>query len=150
MTPERIAAASTGKLTPPEIVEELNRVFAEEVEAAIRYLHLLGAVRGLDRLLVQPVLQQAFEETLQHAQLIAQRLRMLGAVPELHVALDLPPDPLTGRQAIETALTFEEAALGAYEDMLCRVEGDVGLEEFVRGQISVESQHVAELKELLD
>ena len=47
------------------------------------------------------------------------------------------------------ALTFEEAALEAYQDTLRRVEGDIPLEEFIRSQIVVESEHVAELKQLL-
>ncbi len=137
-------------LTNSDLVDELNVVFAEETEAAIRYLHLLTAVRGMDRLIVEPVLRQAFEETIQHAQMIGQKLRTLGAVPKLRITLDCPPEPLTGKQAIEIALTFEEAALEAYGDMLKRVEGDVVLEEFVRAQVAAESQHVAELKELLD
>lgn len=138
------------ELTATEAVHELNRVFAEEVEAALRYLHLLSAVRGMDRLVVQQTLQDAFEETIQHAQVIGQKIRMLGGVPELRVSVDCAPEPLTGREALETALTFEEAALEAYTELLTRVEGDVGLEEFVRSQIAVESQHVAELKELVD
>ena len=137
-------------LTPAELVDELNVVYAEETEAAIRYLHLLSAIRGMDRLSVEPILKQAFDETIQHAQIIGQKIRALGAVPKLHVELDLPPEPLTGRQAVEIALTFEEAALDAYRDMLSRVDGDVVIEEFVRAQIAAESQHVAELKELLD
>lgn len=139
-----------GRLSNSELVNELNRVFAEEVEAALRYLHLLNAVRGMDRLLVQPVLQQAFKETIEHAQIIGQKIRTLGGVPRLSVTLDCPPEALSGRQALEIAVTFEEAALEAYQDMLTRVEGDVGLEEFVRSQVAAEAQHVAELKELLD
>ena len=36
------------------------------------------------------------------------------------------------------------------EDVLRKVAGDVPLEEFIRSQIAVESDHVAEIKELLD
>jgi bacterioferritin len=137
-------------LTSSEVVQELNRLFAEEVEAAIRYLHLICAVRGMDRLVVEPVLRQAFQETIQHAQIIGQKLRTLGVVPELRVSLDCPPEPLSGKQAIEIALTFEDAALEAYQDLLRRVDGDFVLEEFIRSQVAAEAQHVAELKQLLD
>jgi bacterioferritin len=137
-------------LSVDELVNELNRVFAEEVEAANRYLHLISAVRGLDRLLVEPVLRSAYHETVEHATLIGQKIRTLGAVPSLRISVECPATPLTGREALATALTFEEAALEAYQDLLKKVEGDVVIEEFVRNQIAVESQHVAELKELLD
>jgi bacterioferritin (cytochrome b1) len=137
------------RLTTTEIVTELNRVFAEEVEAATRYLHLASAVRGLDRLLVERVLREAFQETTQHAEVIAQKIRALGHVPRLEISVSCPAEPLTAREALRQALTFEDAALECYQDLLRKVEGEVPLEEFVRSQIAVESEHVAQLKELL-
>ncbi len=137
-------------LSNEQIVTELNRVFAEEVEAATRYLHLANAVRGMDRLLVERVLKEGFDETIQHAEVIAQKIRSLGAVPRLDIRVVCPSEPLSGREALAQALTFEQAALECYQDLLRRVEGDVPLEEFVRSQIAVESAHVAQLKELLN
>ena len=132
-----------------EVIADLNRLFAEEVEASLRYLHLLNAVRGIDRLTIEPVLKEGFAETIQHAEVIARKIRSLGHVPRLDINLSCPPDPLTGEEALRQALTVEEAALEAYHDVLSRVEGDVSLEEFVRAQIAIESEHVAELRELL-
>ncbi len=137
------------KLTTTEVVQELNRSFAEEVEAATRYLHLRSAIRGLDRLVVEGLLKQAFEETIQHAEIIAQKIRSLGHVPKLDIAVSCPAEPLSGRAALREALVFEEAALEGYQDLLKKVEGDVPLEEFVRSQIALEYEHVAQLKELL-
>lgn len=137
------------RLTTTEIVAELNRVFAEEVEAATRYLHLASAVRGLDRLLVERILREAFQETIQHAEVIAQKIRALGHVPRLEIRVSCPAEPLSARDALRQALMFEEAALECYQDLLRKVEGDIPLEEFVRSQIAVESEHVAQLKELL-
>lgn len=136
-------------LSRRELIDELNRLFAEEVEAALRYLHLSYAVRGTDRLVVGPVLQQGLRETLAHAEVIARKIRALGAVPALTLELALPPESLDGQEALRTALTFEEAALEAYQDTLRRVEGDIALEEFIRSQIATESEHVAELRQLL-
>lgn len=137
------------KLSLREVVQELNRIFAEEVEAATRYLHLANAVRGLERVTVEPILKQGFQETIQHAEIIARKIRSLGHVPKLEVNVSCPPEPLTARDALRMALTFEEAALECYQDLLGRIGGDVSLEEFVRAQIAVESEHVAQLKELL-
>jgi bacterioferritin len=136
-------------MTTPEIVNELNRVFAEEIEAATRYLHLSAAVRGMDRLLVEKVLKDGVEETIQHAEIIARKIRSLGHVPRLEIRVSCPAEPLTAREALRQALTFEEAALECYQDLLRKVEGDVALEEFVRSQIAAESEHVAQIRELL-
>lgn len=136
-------------LSPDEVVQELNRVFAEEVEAAMRYLHLANAVRGLDRPVVEPILKAGFQETIEHAEIIARKIRAMGSVPRLEVSVSLPGEPISGRDALRTALTFEEAALEAYQDVLRRVDGNIPLEEFIRSQIAAESEHVAELRELL-
>ena len=138
------------KLSTEEIAQELNRVFAEEVEAATRYLHLRNSVRGLDRLVVADVLKNWFQETIEHAEIIAQKIRSLGHVPQLDIAVSCPAQPLSAREALRQALTFEEAALEGYQDLLKKVEGDVPLEEFVRSQVASESEHVAQIKELLD
>lgn len=131
------------------VIGELNRLYAEEVEASIRYLHLCAAVRGLDRLLVERVLKDGITETLEHAEVIAQKIRSLGHVPRLDIKVSCPGTPLSAREALREALTFEEAALEAYQDVLRRVEGDIPLEEFIRSQIATESEHVAQLRELL-
>jgi bacterioferritin (cytochrome b1) len=136
-------------LSKADLVQDLNRLFAEEVEAALRYLHLSHAVRGINHLLVGPLLKRGFQETIEHAEVIAHKIRELGAVPRLDVNLSLQPQALDAKEVLELALTFEEAALEAYQDTLRRVEGDIPLEEFIRSQIVVESEHVAELKQLL-
>ncbi len=140
---------SVSKLSTEEIAQELNRAFAEEVEAATRYLHLRSAVRGLDRVIVDRVLKDAFHETIEHAENIAQKIRSLGHVPKLDIRVNCPNEPLSGREALRQALIFEEEALECYQDLLKKVEGDVPLEEFVRSQIALEYEHVAQLKELL-
>jgi len=137
-------------LSTEEIVQELNRAFAEEVEAATRYLHLRNAVRGLDRLRVVGVLKEAFRETIEHAEILARKIRSLGHVPKLDICVSCPSEPLSGTEALQQALTFEEAALSCYQDLLKKVEGDVPLEEFIRSQIAIESEHVAQIRELLD
>jgi bacterioferritin len=141
---------SVSKLTTAEIVQELNGAFAEEIEAATRYLHLRNAVRGLDRLVVERVLNDAFHQTIQHAEIIAQKIRSLGHVPQIDICVTCTAEPISGREALHQAVLLEEAALSCYQDLLKKVDGDVPLEEFVRTQIATEYEHLAQIKELLD
>ncbi len=133
-----------------EILTRLDELFAEEVEAAIRYLHLAMTVKGLDRLIVRDTLFENMKETIEHAQMIADKILQLGGVPSLQLKLNLAPEKSSGAEAIRTALIFEQAALDAYSELLEHVKGDPRLEEFVRSQVAVESEHVAQLALLLE
>ncbi len=135
-----------------ESLKRLNELFAEEIEAGIRYLHLAGTLKGLDRLLVRDTMLENMNETLEHAQAIAMKIQQLGGTPQLDLKLSIPPERATGQEAIRTALAFEQAALDAYRELLDDIKGDddVVLEEFLRAQVAVESEHVAELYSLLE
>jgi bacterioferritin len=131
-------------------IAELNRIFAEEVEAALRYLHLAVTTKGIDRIRMKPFLMEGFEETVEHAQVVAEKIIQFGGVPSLKLQLELQPIKCTGEEAIRTALAFEQAALDAYRDALDKAEGDIVMEEFIRAQIATESEHVSSLYQLLE
>ena len=133
-----------------DVMKRLDELFAEEIEAAIRYLHLAATVKGLHRLTVREVLFENMKETLEHAQLIADKILQLGGVPSLHLKLNLTAEKTSGPEAIQTALIFEKAALEAYRELLDHVTDDVCLEEFVRAQVALESDHVAQLELLVE
>lgn len=135
-----------------EVVARLNELYAEEIEAALRYLHLAVTLKGLDRLMVRKILLENLEETLDHAQQVAEKIVQMGESPTLQIQVSLPPERASGADALRTALVFEKAALDAYRELLERVEGgkDVVIEEFARAQVALESQHVAELELLLE
>ncbi|MDP7033749.1 MAG: ferritin-like domain-containing protein [Planctomycetota bacterium] len=132
------------------VIERLNEILAEEVEAAVRYLHLAMSVKGLDRLLVRDTLFEGMQETLQHAQMISERLSHMGANPRIRINIDLESTRISGAEAIQNAVAVEEQALEAYRELLELVENDIALEEFVRDQVSLETQHVADLRLLLE
>lgn len=145
---------SKKSLSKVDTIRRLNELFAEEIEAGLRYLHLSVTVTGLERLLIQKTLLENMQETLEHAQTIGERILHLGGVPELDLRVQIPAEKTTAGNAIRTAKEFEQAALDAYrellEDVAADPDGDVTLEEFLREQVAVESQHVAELDLLLE
>jgi bacterioferritin len=137
-------------MTKPDSVQTLNEIFAEEVEAAIRYLHLAVTIKGIDRLVVQKTLLDAVGETIDHARVVAEKLLEMGGVPSLDIRIELPGEMTTGTEAIRTAVEFERGALEAYKDLLENAGGDVPMEEFARAQVALESEHLARFRLLLE
>lgn len=133
-----------------EIVDELNRLMAEEVEAYLRYFQLRYRLRGTDLLIADKFIKSAMDETQEHATEIATKIRILGHTPKLAIKLALAGGPLTLQEALAEALEFERQALDAYREFLPHVAGDPILEDFIRKQISVETEHVQEIAMFLE
>lgn len=135
-----------------EVIEELNRLLAEEVEASLRYLHLMSSLdREDDRVL--KVLNETFEETIEHAQILGQKIRLLGGMPHMNIRLSCPPRAVSPEDALADALVVEEAALEGYQDLTARLKDEGGespeILGFLEQQVVVETEHVEELRQML-
>lgn len=142
------AAASTTSLVP-DIVDELNRLMAEEAEASLRYFHMRFRLRGIDRQAAEAFFEGALKETTEHAEAIARRIHSLGHVPRLRIDVSLQGGPISFAEALTEALEVEQQALDAYKDLLPRLAGYPELEQFIRTQIDVETEHVQEIVDTL-
>lgn len=139
---------STKKRT--EIVDDLNRLMAEELEAFLRYFQLRYRLKGIERLGGQKFFDEAMKETLEHAEHIAKQIRAMGQMPEVSIKLNIGGGPISLTEALSETLAVEQQALEAYKEFLPRVEGDPALEDFARSQIAIETQHVQEIAQLLE
>jgi bacterioferritin (cytochrome b1) len=137
------------KSPPNSIVDDLNRLMAEELEAGLRYFQMRYRLKGADRLAAKDFFDKAQAETFEHADAIAQRIRALGQMPRIRVNLTVTGGPTSLPEALAEMLEVEQQALDAYKDLLPAVSGDVVLEEFLRQQIAVETEHVQEIQALL-
>lgn len=133
-----------------ETVEELNRLMAEEVEAFLRYFQMRYRLKGIDRLAAEKFFDAAMKETLEHAELLARQIRATGHTPQLTVNLSVCGGAMALPDALSEILAVEQQALEAYKDFLPRVTGDPVLEDFIRKQIAVETEHVQEIAQLLE
>ena len=133
-----------------EIVEDLNRLMAEELEAFLRYFQMRYRLRGVDRLAAEKLFEEGTRETLEHAEAIARQIRALGHVPQLKIELESRGGKTSLQEALAEMLEVERQALDAYKEVLPRVTGDTMLEDFIRKQISVETEHVQEIATLLE
>jgi bacterioferritin (cytochrome b1) len=133
----------------PEIIDDLNRLMAEEAEACLRYFQMRFRLSGKDYLAAAQFFEEAIKETLEHADSIAQQIRALGHIPTLRINLSLGDGPMRLEAALAEALDVEQQALDAYKDFLPRVAGDPVLEAFIRRQVEVETEHVQEIRDFV-
>jgi len=132
-----------------ELVEELNRLMAEETEACLRYFQMRFRLRENDYTAAQPFFEDAIKETMDHATTIAEQIRSLGHIPTLRVKLSLGGGAIRLEDALAEALDVEQQALEAYKDLLPRVAGDPILEPFIHRQVEIETEHVEEIRAFL-
>lgn len=132
-----------------DIIEDLNRLMAEEAEACLRYFQMRFRLRGKDYLAAVPFFEDAIKETLEHADAIAQQIRALGHIPTLRINLTLGDGSMRLETALAEALDVEQQALDAYKEFLPRVAGDPALEEFIHRQVEVETEHVKEIRDFI-
>ena len=140
---KRAAGATSGR---HELVEELNRLMAEETEACLRYFQMRFRLREKDFAAAQAFFEDAIKETMDHATTIAEQIRSLGHIPTLRVKLSLGGSTIRLEDALAEALDVEQQALEAYKDLLPRVAGDPILEPFIQRQVETETEHVEEIR----
>ena len=133
-----------------EIVEDLNRLMAEELEAFLRYFQMRYRLRGVERLAAEKLFDEGTRETLEHAEAIAKQIRAIGHIPRVKIEMELRGGATNLQEALTEMLEVERQALDAYKEVLPRVTGDTMLEDFIRKQISIETEHVQEIATLLE
>jgi bacterioferritin (cytochrome b1) len=128
------------------IIDDLHRLMAEELEAGLRYFQIRYRLTEADRLAAKDFFDKAQAETFEHADAIAQHLRAHGQTPRIRINLTVTGGPVTLAEALGEMLEVEKQALDAYQDLLPSVTGDKVLEDFLRQQIAVETEHVQEIQ----
>ena len=132
-----------------EVVNDLNRLMAEEIEAFLRYFQMRFRLRGPGHNEAEAFFAESLKETLEHAESLAEQIRALGHVPTLQIHLALDGDVMRPDEALAEAIDVEQQALDAYTEFLPRVMGDPVLEAFIRKQIEVESEHVQSIRDTI-
>ncbi|WP_413294374.1 ferritin-like domain-containing protein [Bdellovibrio sp. HCB185ZH] len=133
-----------------KIVELLNDIIEMEISAVIRYLHYALMIKGPNRIPIVKWFHDQANEGYAHASMIGEKITAYGGHPSLKVS----PVPETNTHKVldilAESLDFELKALAKYKELLKHVGDDVALEELVRGQIRLETEHVEEVRKMLD
>lgn len=133
-----------------KIVELLNEIIEMEVSGVIRYLHYALMIKGPNRIPIVKWFHDQANEGYAHASLIGEKITSYGGHPSLKVT----PVPETKTHKVldilAESLEFEEKTLAKYREVLKHCGDDVALEELVRGQIRLETEHCEEVRKMLD
>lgn len=131
-------------------VRILNRIMEYELAGVVRYTHYSLMVTGPYRQPIVTFLKEQASESLLHAEQAGELLTGLEGHPSLEIATIEETHKHDLRAILEESLEHEETALGLYKDLLVVVQdASIYLEEYTRGQIGAEEQHVIELRKML-
>ena len=140
-----------------EVVELLNRAYADEWLAYYQYFIEAKVIKGIMKDAVVAELTQHANDELRHATLIADRIMQLGGTPLLHpeewlhqtnCGYDAPvnPDVLT---ILEQSIKGEQCAISTYSELLDRTrEKDIVTYDIVSQILADEVEHEEDLTAL--
>jgi len=131
-------------------VRILNRILEYELAGVVRYTHYSLMVIGPYRQPIVTFLKEQALESLTHAEQAGELITGLEGHPSLEIAGIEESHKHDLRAILEESLHHEQTALGLYKELLDVVQdASIYLEEYTRGQIGAEEQHVIELKKML-
>ena len=130
-----------------ELIDRLNDAMAWELAGVIQYMQAAVMVTGDAREIYRDFFHESSEEALEHAELVGEKVAVLGGVPTV--------EPATIRQAadidgmLEAALQLERDALKAWE-RAHEVAGTAnpGTMFWIEEHIAEEQEHVDHLEKL--
>jgi bacterioferritin len=142
-------SGTVGPRVDPQVVERLKRIHSNELSGLVRYLHYAHMIFGANRIPIVSWLKDQATESMDHAWKIGEKLTAFGVHPDMKVATM----PETGKHSVldvlREALEFERQGLEDYRALLALVHDDPGLEDWVRGFISAETDHLEDAEKML-
>ncbi len=129
------------------LIDQLNRLLAMEMEGVNRYLHHSFMVFGWGREPIVNYLRANAQESLQHAIQLGEKIVSLGSQPNIEAQKAWETKSLNVQEMLESNLEAEKAAVDGYLALLKLIpENEVALEEYARGMVREEQEHVEELQ----
>lgn len=139
--------------TAPErkaVVASLNRILELELAGVVRYTHYSLMVFGHSRIPIVSWLRGQATESQAHAIAAGEHVTSLGDHPSLAIGPLLETHQHDIAAILGEAADHERAALVEYRTLLERVTGkSIMLEEYARGQIAAEEEHLAAIAKML-
>ena len=128
----------------------LNNIIELDLSGVVRYTHYSLMVYGYNRIPIVDWLKENAQEGLEHAGKAGEMVTMLGGHPSLKIGALLETEKHDIGDILRESLQHEAITASVYHDLLNLVEGrSVILEEYARGMILLEEQHLDEVNKML-
>ncbi len=130
-------------------LEILNQIFENEMAGIIRYLHYSFMIMGHNRIPIQKWFRDQAMESMAHATAVGEQITSLGGHPTMSSATVKETHIHSVDQILKESLAFEEETLDLYKKLVKTAGDDIALEEFARGLVKEEMDHINEVKKML-
>ena len=138
------------ELEKEKAIAILNNIMELELSGVVRYTHYSLMVYGYNRIPIVDWLKENAQEGLEHAGKAGEMVTMLGGHPSLKIGALLETEKHDIGDILRESLQHEAITASVYHDLLNLVEGrSVILEEYARGMILLEEQHLDEVNKML-
>jgi bacterioferritin len=134
-----------------KIVECLSEIFQAEMAGIVRYLHYSFMIMGHNRIPIQKWFRDQANESTAHTIAVGELITAYGGHPPVVSAKMEETNKHAVDQILKESLRFEEETLDLYKTLV-KVSldaDDIALEEFARGQVMAETNHIFEVKKML-
>ncbi len=133
-----------------QVIDTLNQILEMELAGAVHYTHYSFMVYGYNRIPIVGWLEGQANESIAHARAAGEMVTQLGEHPSLGIGPLLETYKHDVGDILRESLGHERATLRHYERLLEFVQGeDVMIEEYARGHIALEVQHIGEVDKML-
>lgn len=133
-----------------QVIEKLNQALENEYAGVVRYSHYSLMIFGFNRIPIVGWFRSQSAESLTHAEQIGEKITALGGHPSLKMGSLLETHKHAVDEILKESLEHERAQVVLLHEILALVENnDVHLEEFIRGMILDEQEHIYEIEKML-
>ncbi len=134
-----------------KVIDCLNKIFQAEMAGIVRYLHYSFMIMGHNRIPIQKWFRDQATESMDHSVAVGELITAYGGHPPVLADKMVESHKHGVDQILKESLRFEQDTLTLYKD-LARIATDcedIALEEFARGQVLAETNHIFEVQKML-
>ncbi len=141
---------SSPQLEKDKVLTMLNQALEAELAGVVRYIHYSLMVFGHSRIPIISWMKEQAAESMDHAHRIGEWVTTLGGHPSLKIGPLLETERHSINDILQEVLDHEKEGVAVFHQLLPLVEGrNIALEEFCRGMILSEEQHLSEVEKML-
>ncbi|MFK7743358.1 MAG: bacterioferritin [Planctomycetota bacterium] len=133
-----------------KVLAVLNEILELELAGVVRYTHYSLMIFGHARIPIAKWFRDEATESLDHAVQAGEYVTSFGGHPSLAIGKLLETHKHDINDILEESIEHETHGINKYRELLGLVEGkDIRLEEYARGMVMEEENHLSEIEKML-